>query len=43
MFKEGEMTEYGWYDADTERAIAILQAFYKISREEAIIKYFNEI
>jgi hypothetical protein len=43
MYKEGEMTEYGWYDQDLENEIKIIQILWHCDREEAIIKVFDII
>ena len=40
--KEGEMCEYGWFDADIEVDIKNYQKTLGITREESLIRIFNE-
>lgn len=40
--KSGEMTEYGWYDQELEDEIEKAISEYKLQREDAIVKVFNE-
>lgn len=42
QFQPGELTEYGWYDAELERRIVQLIQEHGISRTDAITRIFRE-
>lgn len=42
QYSEGQMCEYGWFDAEVEVGIEHLQNNLGLSREEAIIRIFND-
>lgn len=41
-FSEGQMCEYGWFDPEIEADIALYQRNIGLTREEAMIRVFNE-
>ena len=41
-FKEGQMCEYGWFDLEIEAAIKNYQETLCLTREEAMVRVFNE-
>ena len=41
-YSEGQMCEYGWFDTEIETDIEIHQTNLNITREEALIRVFNE-
>ena len=41
-YSEGDMCEYGWFDTSVEEDVKNLQTTLGISREEALIRVFNE-
>ena len=41
-YSEGQMCEYGWFDPEIESDIAVYQQNIGLSREEAMIRVFNE-
>ena len=43
MPKEGEMTEYGWYEQCIEDEIMIVQILHHCNRDQAIVKVFGMI
>ena len=42
QYSEGQMCEYGWFDAEVEASIEQYQLNLGLSREEAIIRIYNE-